>query len=193
MTANPVPELILSVDPGSSTAWAKWENGTLQSTGVLEGDNEQAIHRLIRGLTTLKVSERTDPDTQDPLLVVENQFLGKNPHTHASLVECRMRWEVIARLYGWRVISLRPATWQSKVINRARGCNTKEKSQNVAAGLLGGEKPPHDIADAICIGLYQLKQLSLPQQQALPLSSGLPMRRRKRTTRRKRTPRSKGK
>ena len=173
-----VPPLVLSVDPGANTAWVRWENGTLHSYGLVHREDLEAITRLIEGLTRGLPRDTTGTLVDQPVLVVEDQYLGilagngskspkrrkPNPQTYARLIECRMRWTVLAELNGWRVVNVLPRVWQSPMHKGAPGKDTKARSMHVATGIMGQEPPVHDIADAVCIGKHHLGQYDPPAQ-----------------------------
>ncbi len=154
MSNDKIPELFVSVDPGGEGGWVAWVKGEIQNYGLMNGNNSQAIYRLIRGLNKPKWEGH-------PVLVIEKQYMGRNSKMNVQasikLVERRTRWQVIAELFGWDIVFLAPASWQSKIIKRIPGNTTKERSMIAARQLLGDVEITHDVADAVCIGEYWRK------------------------------------
>lgn len=170
-----VPALVVSVDPGANGGWALWRGGLYSGSGIMNGDHIHPIYRLIGGLTEENKQGRK-------VLVLEDQYIGNNWKTGKVLISRRMRWQAMAELFGWEVILVFPAKWQSRVLSRMPGQDTKEKSMFLAETIVGKKPYTHDLADAICIGEFWIREARLPKQAGLPLS----------TPRKKRTSRKKG-
>lgn len=99
------------VDPSTaSLGWSVWAGGLthrLERSGALpRGWAEKEALALLRtapvvnGIVCLA-------------LVIEDQFMGRNPASAIRVIEARMRVEVVARLLGWKIARVPATTWQS--------------------------------------------------------------------------------
>ena len=113
------------------------------------------------------VEEDTDTGEETVVLVLEDQYIGKNWATGKVLITRRVRWQAIAELFGWEVIMVNPSTWQSRVLARLPGADTKSRSVFLAEDITGTKPPTDDVADAICIGEFWIRQARLPAQTDL--------------------------
>lgn len=167
---NNLPPLIISVDPGANGGWALWRNGEYQESGIMNGDHVHPIYRLIGSL------HKDEPEGRR-LLVIEDQYVmigGKkgNWNTAKVLITRRARWQTIAELFGWEVVLMNPRSWQSKVLKRMPGCDTKAKSVFLATQITGKTPASDDLADAVCIGECWIREARLPVQKGLAFSKG---------------------
>lgn len=81
-----------------------------------------------------------------------------------SMVESRMRWQVLAESMGAHVELVQAQTWQTRVLGirdrRTPRKLRKQAAQHVVRGALGIEAT-QDEADAICIALWALRDMSV--------------------------------
>lgn len=172
-----IPHLVLSVDPGKNTAWSIYKDGIYQQCGLLETvENEDkdkdVVERIKSLLHNISTQSHANPETDEaPVLVVENQFLGKNPSSQTKLVQCRMRWETLAYYFGFEVVRVAPATWQSKITKKMPGKTTKERSIRYCRDVLGINPHTDDLADAFCIAQWYLQKTAIPVESASGKSS----------------------
>ena len=129
---------LLSVDPANLLAgWSYFSDYKLMDFGLLKGTSSKtraARYKTVNGVKHLvakavKLSESIPitgfqtgklinrfHDDGCRLLIIEDQYVGKNPQTAMRVVEARMRWEVAAEVLGWKIVRVKPATWQSKMV-----------------------------------------------------------------------------
>lgn len=128
---------ILAVDPGKAAGFALFDKRLLVESGALAGDDVFVIWDLVK---------RTAPDG----IVVEDQFIGKNPKTAKVIVLRRGHWETIAALRNIPTATVPPTTWQgwAKV---KRG--DKPAYYRFACAITGRQLTSEDEAAAVLIGL----------------------------------------
>ncbi len=144
-------QVMLSVDVGKKGAWCIWHLNKPVKHGLINCHDRDAIYRLLNGV------EGDFDITGRFLLVIENQFLGRNPMAFKSLIEGRNNFETLAWTKKWDIHSVAPSVWQKVALaneQKKAGEDIKCRSMRVAERLLG-EVPVNDnLADAVCIGYY---------------------------------------
>jgi hypothetical protein len=153
--------LIVSADPAKISGFACYvpdsddRSYRLARYGLLKPTTTQKVDRIFEWADdTAAKSVHVD----FVLLAIEDQFLGKkNPHSLIKMVEQRMRWQVVAEMYGARVETFQPQQWQGPMLGARRGMKRKERkraSQNSAHFFFKGASFTIDEADATIIGAY---------------------------------------
>ena len=147
---------VLSIDPGESAGFSFFifnkvvESGTI--TGTLENYKE-----------ILLLLNRLDPN----ILIIENQFFGKNPKTLIRLVERRCIWQIPSLIKNVTIHLVSPRAWQAYwdlSVDRKikspyqRNKNLKQKIR-LKAESLAGKKFDFDEADSYLQGRYVIEKL----------------------------------
>ena len=75
-------EIVVSVDPGESSAWCRWINGVVDTYGLLDGTDILPIVRLLVGCSptppNMSKVMRGIRIENNATLVIEDQWLGQN-------------------------------------------------------------------------------------------------------------------
>lgn len=130
----------------------------------------------------------------DPLIVAwEDQYLGKNPRSMATVVAARARFlfavelRALQRVAALHDVAVNTMSWQSKVLGKARGraratikATSDERAPQIAAMCGSALRPQGDEADATCIGLHEIARHFTIDLAAIRGESGEPAKRRKR-------------
>ena len=133
---------ILSVDPGAEAGFALIVDGLVEESAPIDGQDVFAIWDCIK---------RTKPD----LVLIEDQFVGKNPLVAKVIILRRGHWETLAKLLNLPTTTINPSTWLAWARVK-RG--DKPAYHRLAAAVLGRTVATEDEAAAILMGLcYRAK------------------------------------
>jgi hypothetical protein len=146
---------LLSIDPGTKSGWAFFDNTGLRNFGVMCGNPDKNFEEM-KGLFNIYA-----PD----YFVIESQFLTKTKSKGIwVLIESRFTWKTLARVNGCVISEVNPASWQSHFgLKTDRKIKTKYKRQK-AFKLKIVEKAEEvfkksfqeNESDAVLIGEYYL-------------------------------------
>lgn len=145
----------LSVDPGERSGWATWINDGVDTCGIVDGANLNAVSRIIERYSALGT------------MVIEDQFISthltsmgrrkpRNPEGIKTLLYRRHLWEIPAEQNGMKVVTVNPSTWQA-YYRIPRG--DKDAIVKVAQ-LLTGRGHDYDEADAVLMAYWYAQQCS---------------------------------
>lgn len=174
------------MDPGRTSGWASFG---LFSQGYRLLDYGQ-VGLTSAALTAVVLRRALDarPDPSQAIrLLLESAYLPRASQAGRSeatfnwlsiekLIINRSRWEVVAELLGAEVDvrSIRAQQWQGPVIGARRGMTRstrKRAAKTVARSYFAGARFASDEADAVCMGLFEIRRVGLPA-----LRSGCPAR-----------------
>jgi Holliday junction resolvasome RuvABC endonuclease subunit len=115
----------------------------------LQVDNDTSSYAsLYRRLAELPVNDHT--------VFIEDAYLGRNPKSLIVAVTARAKLQVIFELAGWRVVMVKPSSWQSPILKQGWGAHRPELkgAAKWLTKLLTGESPKSDMCDSFCICIY---------------------------------------
>lgn len=158
--------MIVSIDPSYNKkigiAW--FDKNKIKFASVLEKSDYDIKTRNLNNIAKIVHDFIVEllPKTGKNLVVIEDQWLGRNPETYSKLLA--VRYLITGMLYITRpdvpVISVNPRTWQAKTLklSKVKSEVIKKASINYAS-LLTKANPTEDEADAISILDYAINYI----------------------------------
>lgn len=148
--------MTVSVDPGKKSVVTVFLNGDMEWQTAVNGYSVFDIHNEMKA-----ISRQFDYDIA--VLVIEDQYLGKNPQSLIRVVECRTRFQTCASQMGWPSVVIQPSIWQNALFGWKRGRERKENkamSKWIFWEVFGFSAESEDHADSFCIGAFFLRNFS---------------------------------
>jgi hypothetical protein len=155
---------LLSVDPGSKSAWALW-----RLTGAAREEwSLVAVGRVVdagflecRALLA-RIRNDRGVDWSQAALVVEGQFYsgrkGQSPWIDVSrLIESRCSWSCAALDAGAQVEVVQPGEWIVQATKGMPGETSKERIRAMARRWMPGLRLVADEHDALLLGIWWLR------------------------------------
>lgn len=154
---------LLSVDPGTKSAWALWLEDD-DGAWVVRAYGRVSAPDAVDAFTLLGTLAREyGIDWPGSTLVVEGQwFDGGRRSTHfravERLIESRCGWQDAALIAGAAVEVVSPGRWMRAVSKGAPGEDAAGRVRAVCERVLPGCVVSEDEAAALMLGLYWLRQ-----------------------------------
>jgi len=148
--------ILISCDPSTKKcAFAIYKNFKLVEYFAIQASKKENI--MSKKQQILNVFEKYSGDF---MLAIEDQYGHLNTKTLIKLVESRMFIQMLADVYkclGFYIVP--PSTWQKHMFGKGKMLRDerKEKAKKIATSMVNEQINDSDIADAICIGQYVLK------------------------------------
>lgn len=160
--------MIISVDPSYSKPMAiAWLDNKINYKLILDPidyniktrDLHKMCLKVFDFLTTL-----LDTATEK-IVLIEGQWLGKNPAVFAGLTEvrCLLTGMLLCKYSNAiKIINVYPHAWQGEILNvyKKKSAEIKKLSIKTAKELTNSDIKLDDIADAVCILQYGIKHFS---------------------------------
>jgi len=144
---------ILAIDPGKHYHYySSWHNSKLMEYGKIDRNKLETIKTLMEG---------------HDLIYIEDQYISpkrlKRPGDIIALIRASSELLTIAKLLKKPVSTVSPRKWQSAVLKAGKidRKEIKRRSREEASKIAENKITNHNIADAICIGLYVTHILQL--------------------------------
>jgi hypothetical protein len=155
---------MISVDPGSKSAWALWRLSTSarkEWSLVTLGRIVDAGFSECRSLLARLRNER-GVDWAQAALVVEGQFYsgrkGQSPWCDVSkLIESRCAWSCAALDAGAQVEVIQPGEWIVQATRGVPGETSKDRIKAMARRWMPGLRLVADEHDALLLGIWWLR------------------------------------
>lgn len=150
MTDNPPDYVrrILAIDPGGQSGYAYGQDGFLESSGTVDGNDLSSMQEIM---------DEADPD----LVVIEDQYFDtgakRNFKAIKRLMFHRHAWQVLAMQGGYDIAFCMPKSWQGYYkLNRGKGESSREFKDRMVqfAGCVFDRPVEHDESDAVLLFFY---------------------------------------
>ena len=170
---------LLSIDPGTNSAWALWSRATggtfhLERIGrhrIREAGSYRAPNVLECQSLLVDLSVALRIDWSQAHVVVEGQFFvahrpgrTSSPWTDVEcLIESRMSWQDAALAAGASTSSAAPSKWIKAMTKGFEGKTSKERIEAAVAARFGNieVEAGGDESDAILLGAWWLEEQGL--------------------------------